>query len=325
MTDAIPCEDCTKIMNLLIDLLSNTELQKRITHGIGKLCDHLPGKASMAVFCKEEVDKILPVAISLITVVAKPGDICKLMGLCGSNEQQKTFDYMVDKVLQFAAMPVNEKPTSPCSFCIFFIKTIDDLLPKERTEEAVVKVMENVCHILPISYHDQCEVVIGKFSKTLMDALLGYATPKAICTLIRLCESQEGPSVDPCTLETYRCRDLQTSLKCGVSHQQLVIYTYIISFLYKDGKFNIMSTLCRLCSTAKHLSGKPSTRFFEELSGTCDQSRKNVNNDLQTITAYLYCQDGIKRESVLVAMKLENISLNSDDINIDIPTVLFRF
>ncbi|XP_061655536.1 prosaposin-like [Phyllopteryx taeniolatus] len=188
MTAGSPCEDCTKIINLLIDLLSNTELQKKITQGIGNLCDHLPGKASMAAFCKEEVDKILPVAISVITVVAKPRDVCKIMGLCGSNEQQKTLSNLVNKALQ-------GKPISPCSFCIFFIKTLDDLLLKERTEEAVVKLMEDVCHILPISYRDQCEVVIGTFSKTLLDALLSYATPNAICSLIRLCQSQEGPPV----------------------------------------------------------------------------------------------------------------------------------
>ncbi|XP_077353732.1 surfactant protein Ba [Festucalex cinctus] len=214
MAAGSPCEDCTKIISLFVDLLSNADLQKKITHGISNLCDHLPGKASMAAFCKEEVDKVLPVAISLITVVAKPGDICKIMAACGSNEQQKTFGALVNEVLQLAIIQANEKPT-PCSFCIFFIKTLDDLLPKERTEDAVVEVMENVCHIMPISYRDQCEVVIGQFSKTLMDALLSYATPKAICALIRLCQGQEGPPVDPCTLATYRCRDLQTSLKCG--------------------------------------------------------------------------------------------------------------
>ncbi|XP_057675472.1 prosaposin isoform X2 [Corythoichthys intestinalis] len=210
-----PCDDCTKIINLLGDLFSNTDLQKKITKGIGNLCDHLPGKASMAEFCKEEVDKIVPVVISLISVVAKPGDICKIMGLCGSNEQQKTLSILINEVLQLAKGQENEKPTSPCSFCIFFIKTLDDLLPKERTEEAVVQALEVVCQILPVSYRDQCEVIVGRFSKTLIDALMSYATPKAICTLIRLCPSQEGPPVDPCTLEAYRCRDLQTSLKCG--------------------------------------------------------------------------------------------------------------
>ncbi|XP_019738482.1 surfactant protein Ba isoform X2 [Hippocampus comes] len=214
MTAGSPCEDCTKIINLFVDLLSNADLQKKITLGINQLCDHLPGKAGVAELCKEEVDKILPVAISLITVIASPRDICKITGLCGSDDQQKTLGSLLNEALQLAPLQANGKPTSPCSFCIFFIKTLDDLLPKERTE-AVVELMEDVCHIMPISYRNQCQFVIGTFSKTLLDALLSFATPKAICTLIRLCKSQEGPPVDPCTLATYRCRDLPTSLKCG--------------------------------------------------------------------------------------------------------------
>ncbi|XP_054613478.1 prosaposin [Dunckerocampus dactyliophorus] len=210
-----PCDDCTKILNLLVDLLSNADLQKKITEGLGNLCDHLPGKASMIEFCKEEVDKILPVAISFLTVVAKPQDICRIIGLCSSNDKQEMLSYSVNEALQAAMTGDNGKPTSPCAFCIFFVKTLDDLLPKERTEEAVVKLMEDICHILPASYRSQCEVFIGRFSKTVMDAILSYATPRAICTLIHLCQNQEGPLIDPCTLTTYRCRDLQTSLKCG--------------------------------------------------------------------------------------------------------------
>ncbi|XP_077478835.1 surfactant protein Ba [Stigmatopora argus] len=215
MTGSSPCEDCKKIINLLVDLLSNTDLQKKVTQGISNLCVHLPAKASMVAFCKEEVEKILPVVISFISVVTKPGDVCKIMGMCGSQEQTEALSDLIKEALQFAQAQENEKPTSPCSFCIFFIKTLDDLLPKERTEDAVVQAMEVVCQILPVSYRDQCEVVISRFSKTLMDALLSYATPKAICTLIRLCPSQEFSPIDPCTLAKYRCKDLQTSLKCG--------------------------------------------------------------------------------------------------------------
>lgn len=45
-------------------------LQKKIIDGIEKLCEHLPGPVTTAKLCKEEVEKMLPVAINFITGVA---------------------------------------------------------------------------------------------------------------------------------------------------------------------------------------------------------------------------------------------------------------
>uniref|UniRef100_A0A667XG82 Saposin B-type domain-containing protein n=1 Tax=Myripristis murdjan TaxID=586833 RepID=A0A667XG82_9TELE len=82
-------------------------------------------------------------------------------------------------------------PTSQCSFCIFLIKTLESLLPKERTE--VSHLLEEVCVILPSSYRDECQAVIDRFGKTLLDALMRYVTPEAVCALIHLCKGQEAP------------------------------------------------------------------------------------------------------------------------------------
>ncbi|XP_061887919.1 prosaposin-like [Entelurus aequoreus] len=232
-----PCDDCTQIVNLLVDLLSNADLQRKITEGIGNLCNHLPGKASVIELCKQEVDKILPMAISFITVVAKPQDMCRIIGLCGSNDKQEMLSYSVSEALQAAAVTGDDasgaRPTTSCAFCISFIKTLDSLLPKDRTEEAIVKLLEDICRILPKSYRGQCEMVIGRFGKTVMDAILSYATPQAICALMRLCQSQEGPLIDPCTVPTYRCRDLPTSLKCGTLF-------YCQTFVWKPLSSNTM-------------------------------------------------------------------------------------
>lgn len=56
----------------------------------------------------------------------------------------------------------------------------------------MIALLEEICNILPSSYRDQCESVIGKFSKTLLDAVLSYATPQAICSLIQMCQRQEA-------------------------------------------------------------------------------------------------------------------------------------
>lgn len=114
--------------------------------------------------------------------------------------------------------------SSHCSFCIFLVKTLDKLLPKDRTEvcgcyepspsihwrkilssipssiffslslqEAVIHLLEEICRIMPSSHRSQCEAVISTFSKTVLDAILSYATPQAVCSLLHQCKGQEAP------------------------------------------------------------------------------------------------------------------------------------
>ncbi|XP_029300419.1 surfactant protein Ba isoform X2 [Cottoperca gobio] len=202
------CQDCTQIFGLLVDLFSNADLQKKMMDGIESLCDLLPGPASTAKLCKDEVEKMFPVIISFIAGGVKPAELCKIIGLCAARDnQEKMLSYFVKEALQV-------QPKATCSFCLFLIKTLEDLLPKERTEDAVIKLLKEICHILPASYRDQCQATIGKFSKTVLEAIVGYATPQHVCVLLQMCNGQEAPLVDPCTLTTYRCRDMKTALKC---------------------------------------------------------------------------------------------------------------
>lgn len=112
--------------------------------------------------------------------------------------------------------------TEQCSFCLLLVKTLENLLPKERTEVnhiatasanrqlqrgltvfcvlhqgAVIDLLEEVCNILPSSYRSQCQALVGRFSKKVLDAILSYATPHAICALLQMCKGQEGPPLGP--------------------------------------------------------------------------------------------------------------------------------
>ncbi|XP_028273079.1 surfactant protein Ba [Parambassis ranga] len=228
------CKDCTQIFELLIDLLSNADLQKKIMDSIEIVCNHLPAPATTSKICKEEVEKILPLAIHFLTSVVKPAEVCKLIGLCNSCDQrEKMLSYFAEAALQAAVTSENGQSTTQCSFCIFLIKTLEDMLPKERTETAVIHLLEEICHVLPSAYRDECSAIISKFSKTVLDALLGYATPQTICNLLHLCNGQEASVVDPCTLTMYRCRDIQTALKCGTLF-------YCQKFAWKPLTFNTL-------------------------------------------------------------------------------------
>ncbi|KAF6725892.1 Prosaposin [Oryzias melastigma] len=220
------CQDCTKIFELLEDMLSSSDLQKKIMAGIDHVCSLLPGPA--ASLCKEEVDKMLPLAITFFTGVAKPGEICKLLGLCNScpkSEKMLTYDLQ--------AIPQSDNSGPQCSFCLFFVKTLEEMVPQQRTEEAVTKLLEKICHVLPPSYRSQCQAIVDKFSKTVMDAFIHYATPETICALLHMCKHEEAPVFDPCTLTLYSCRDTKTALKCGTLF-------YCQKFAWKSLNYNTL-------------------------------------------------------------------------------------
>ncbi|XP_029024880.1 prosaposin isoform X2 [Betta splendens] len=199
------CHDCTQIFELIADLLSNADFQKKMIAGVERLCDLLPGETKK--LCKDEVEKMLPFAITFITGVAKPAQLCKVLGLCAVDQETM-------RALLLQANWISLEPENQCSFCILFVKTLEGLLPKERTESAITKVLEEVCRILPSTYKDQCEAVVDRFTKAVLDALMHYATPQTICALLHLCHGEDA-AVDPCTLATYRCRDVKTSVQCG--------------------------------------------------------------------------------------------------------------
>ncbi|KAM8828725.1 surfactant protein Ba isoform 2-T2 [Spinachia spinachia] len=228
------CQDCTQIFELLADMVSNADLQpcpelcrthvtssgaspqKKMMDGLDKLCKFLPGPATQV--CQEEVEKMLPTALSFIAGLVKPADVCRMIGLCGSSDKQEMLlSYFVREALQVSGTRENAadvKVPAQCSFCVFLIKTLEELLPKERTEDALIELLEEICHILPSSYRDRCEAVIVNFSKTVLDAILSYATPQSVCTLIGLCDGKEAPGADPVLLPEVLLEASQRTLRC---------------------------------------------------------------------------------------------------------------
>uniref|UniRef100_A0AAY5KWD5 Pulmonary surfactant-associated protein B n=1 Tax=Esox lucius TaxID=8010 RepID=A0AAY5KWD5_ESOLU len=189
------CQECTQIVELLEDLLSNTDVQTQIRSELEKLCDLMPGPAAPKL-CREMVDKYLPLAITFLTSMAKPAEVCSMLGLCNPTTASQLTQMLTNHIqedLKSSMTMRNVQFTPQCTFCVYLIKSLENMLPKVRTEVAVIDLLGKVCVILPKSYRQQCENLIEKYGKILMDMLLTYATPEAICTLIQVCDRMDTP------------------------------------------------------------------------------------------------------------------------------------
>ncbi|XP_010875802.2 prosaposin isoform X2 [Esox lucius] len=185
------CQECTQIVELLEDLLSNTDVQTQIRSELEKLCDLMPGPAAPKL-CREMVDKYLPLAITFLTSMAKPAEVCSMLGLCNPTTASQLTQMLTNHIqedLKSSMTMRNVQFTPQCTFCVYLIKSLENMLPKV----AVIDLLGKVCVILPKSYRQQCENLIEKYGKILMDMLLTYATPEAICTLIQVCDRMDTP------------------------------------------------------------------------------------------------------------------------------------
>ncbi|XP_062372585.1 prosaposin isoform X2 [Sardina pilchardus] len=116
---------------------------------------------------------------------------------------------------------VQVKSDLQCKFCVYLIELLEGLLPKERTEEAIAHMLEQVCHIVPSAYRDQCVAFIELYSKKLIELLLSQSSPHTICTLVHLCKGAETATTGvhmsgyACAMNSYRCQNLLTAMECG--------------------------------------------------------------------------------------------------------------
>uniref|UniRef100_A0A3Q1GSY5 Saposin B-type domain-containing protein n=1 Tax=Acanthochromis polyacanthus TaxID=80966 RepID=A0A3Q1GSY5_9TELE len=73
--------------------------------------------------------------------------------------------------------------------CETIIRTVEGLLPKDRTEETVAEALKKACRILPSGIRKVCDTIFGKYFKQIVDLLLDNAAPRIICKAIRMCKT----------------------------------------------------------------------------------------------------------------------------------------
>ncbi len=56
-----------------------------------------------------------------------------------------------------------------------------------------MKLMGEVCSLVPQSYKERCDDFVDKYGKQIVEFLLSSAAPHTICTLLHLCLFKEQP------------------------------------------------------------------------------------------------------------------------------------
>ncbi|KPP64756.1 hypothetical protein Z043_116870, partial [Scleropages formosus] len=234
------CDDCTQITELFMSMMSKRDAQELLKTSLTALCQVQSGEEARSP-CLEKVEKNLPLVIHILTQSATPGQVCAVLGLCaaqaGDWEQELLTNEITDAGVPREAPPQGTNPEveiSPqCTFCVFIIKKLEEMLPKNRTEDAIIKALEEVCGLLPENYKEQCENFVDKYGKEVIEFLLSSAAPHTICTLLHLCLFEERPVIEetfPSDCDSCRTLAALTRAQLGTNSTESQTSAFLSSF-----------------------------------------------------------------------------------------------
>ncbi|XP_070690335.1 prosaposin-like [Pempheris klunzingeri] len=183
-------------------MISSRDSKEIVYETLHALCQRLPGE--QASECDSQVKTYLPKVLQQAPGQLKPGETCKVFGLCAAHMEEELLKlphHATDKDTSSSALSTatgtREQFGPVCSLCLLVIRKLETLLPKNMTEGALMKLMDEVCDLIPHSYMDECNDFVDKYGTQIVEFLLSSAAPHTICSLLHLCwfEEQHVPDV----------------------------------------------------------------------------------------------------------------------------------
>nr|XP_020458197.1 pulmonary surfactant-associated protein B isoform X1 [Monopterus albus] len=192
------CSECSQTIQLSANMISSSDTKETIYETLHALCQHLPRE--QAAECDSQVKVYLPKVLQQTPGHLKPRETCMIFGLCAAHKKEEPLTLphqATDKEIPSPALgtvsKTQEQFNPVCTLCLFIIKKLETLLPKNMTEDTLMKLMGEVCDLVPQSYKDQCNDFVNKYGLEIVEFLLSSAAPHTICSLLHLCLFKEQP------------------------------------------------------------------------------------------------------------------------------------
>ncbi|XP_031712194.1 surfactant protein Bb [Anarrhichthys ocellatus] len=192
------CLECSQVVQLSANMISSRDTKETVYETLYALCQRLPRE--QASECDSQVKVYLPKVLQQTPGHLKPGETCMVFGLCAAHKEEllkpshhATNAVSGSKLGSATTTHLSGQFNPACSLCLFIINKLETLLPKNMTEDALMKIMEEVCDLLPHSYKDQCDDFVDKYGTQIIEFLLSSAAPHTICILLHVCLFEEQP------------------------------------------------------------------------------------------------------------------------------------
>ncbi|XP_069577665.1 surfactant protein Bb isoform X1 [Brachyistius frenatus] len=230
------CPECSQIIQLSSNMISSSDTKETVYEALHMLCQRLPRE--QASECDSQVKMYLPKVLQQTPANLEPRETCEAFGLCASRKEEllKLPHQVTNKDISSSAPDTGTKTHKQfnpvCTLCLFIIKKLETMLPKNMTEDTLKKLMGEVCNLVPKSYKDQCDDFVDKYGVAIIEFLLSSAAPHTICTLLHLCLFKEQPVPEvffPSDCESCRTMAVLSRLHLGLNATQPQTSTFLQS------------------------------------------------------------------------------------------------
>ncbi|KAJ4459565.1 putative Proactivator polypeptide [Paratrimastix pyriformis] len=192
----VECSVCEFVVQELDKWIEENATETEIEQIVGKICMYVP--KALQPICKSFIDEYTPQLIDLFVKDVPADKICKTMRLCGTSKPA----------------PVHT-PSLECTVCQFIMSELESFLTQAKTEEEIVKAVEQVCSRLPGFIQGPCHDLIEQYGPEIIQLLVDKENPQTICTQIKLC-NKSVPQVE-ITAECAVCRWILVTLESWIS------------------------------------------------------------------------------------------------------------
>nr|CAB3260857.1 uncharacterized protein LOC100176110 [Phallusia mammillata] len=172
VSDNTACELCEVIATELDNLLTENSTEDDIITAVEKVCSILPSADQDA--CKLLIEQYGKEIINYLAKQLSPKTLCSDLGLCTSSVAKK-----------------GSQDSAVCEICEIVAEELDHLLSGKSTEKEIIDAVEKVCDILPSKYKKECDTLIQTYGDEIIQLLVKFVSPKALCMTLKLCPSAQ--------------------------------------------------------------------------------------------------------------------------------------
>ncbi|KAL6048665.1 hypothetical protein QOT17_020919 [Balamuthia mandrillaris] len=132
--------------------------------------------------------------------------------------------------LLFLATPsraaVGHRDSTACTTCEFVVGFVEGYLKENKTASAVVKNLEKICEVAPVSLRKNCFSIVQQEVPALINYILNTESPSTACTQLGFCSSEGRPIAylrdgEACPLCVLLVTSGQSYIKAGYSRKRL--------------------------------------------------------------------------------------------------------
>ncbi|XP_041066126.1 prosaposin-like [Carcharodon carcharias] len=217
------CNTCKTFMREIVGMGNRNSPKDALKAALHKGCDSIPIK-ELKDQCNNYVDSYLSIIIQLLEKEVKPHVVCAALGLCKSREHknpstsipedepdmvnQTPPDTTVSRQFQ-GPLP---KGVFSCEFCLRITQKLKHLLPEEKTEKSIAKVLSKICSFLPDKLLTRCNNFMNKIGKSVVELLYKKIMPGGVCDTLHFCSTDKRTFMLP-IMSCNMCENVVHQLK----------------------------------------------------------------------------------------------------------------